>query len=78
MDRLTLLRPTPKKCSDKIRLMTNYNPMNPNLQDILKNFEGLLLMTRKSVITPDQIQITYSRSPQPKGQFSKIQHRFPT
>ena len=36
--------------------------MNPNLHQILKKYEGLLLMTRKSVITPDQIQITYSRS----------------
>ena len=63
MDRLSLLRPTTKKPSDNIRLITNYNPRNPNLQDILKKFEGLLLMTRKSVITPEQIQITYSRRP---------------
>ena len=57
MDRLSLLRPTTKKFSDKIRLITDYNPRNPNLQDILKKFEGLLLMTRKSVVTPEQIQI---------------------
>ena len=29
MDRLSLLRPTPKKCSNKIRLITNYNPHEP-------------------------------------------------
>ena len=52
--------------------------MNPNLQDILKKFEGLLLMTRKSVITPEQIQITYSKSPNLRDKSSKIQHRFPT
>ena len=63
MDRLSLLRPKAKRSSNKIRLITNYNPMNPNLQEILKKYEGLLLMTRKSVITPEQIQITYSRSP---------------
>ena len=71
MDRLTLLRPTPKKNSNKIRLITNYNPMNPNLHQILKKYEGLLLMTRKSVITPDQIQITYSRSPNLKDKLVK-------
>ena len=71
MDRLSLLRPTPKKCSDKIRLITNYNPMNPNLQDIVKKFEGLLLMTRKSAITLEQIQITYSRRPNLKDNLVK-------
>ena len=39
MDRLSLLRPTLKKSSNKIRLITNYNPMNPNLQEILKNLK---------------------------------------
>ena len=71
MDRLSLLRPTPKKCTDKIRLLMNYNPMNPNLQDILKKFEGLLLMARKSAITPEQMQITYSRSPNLKDNLVK-------
>ena len=71
MDRLSLLRPMTKKPSDKIRLITNFNAMNPNLQDILKKFEGLLLMTRKLVMTPEQIQITYSRSPNLKDKLVK-------
>ena len=71
MNRLSLLRPATKKPLDNIRLITNYNPKNPNLQDILKKFEGLLLMTRKSVITPEQIQITYSRSPNLKDKLVK-------
>ena len=71
MDRLSLLRPAIKEPSYDIRLITNYNPRNPNLQDILKKFEGLLLMTRKSIITPEQIQITYSRSPNLKGKLVK-------
>ena len=71
MDKLSLLRPATKKTSDNIRLITNYNPRNPNLQDIQKKFEGLLLMTRKSVITPEQIQITYSRSPNLKDKLVK-------
>ena len=71
MDRLTLLRPSTKKTSDNIRLITNYNPSNPNLLQILKKFEGLLLMTRKSVTTPEQIKITYSTSPNLKDKLVK-------
>ena len=72
MDRLSLLRPSTKKSSDKnIRLITNYNPRNPNLLQILKKFEGLLLMTRKSVITPEQIKITHNRSPNLKDKLVK-------
>ena len=37
MDRLTLLRPSTKKLEhNNIRLITNYNPSNPNLLHILK------------------------------------------
>ena len=71
MDRLSL-RPSTKKSQDNnIRLITNYNPRNPNLLQILKKFDGLLLMTRKSVITPDQIKIAYSRSPNLKDMLVK-------
>ena len=76
MDRLSLLRPATKKPSDNIRLITNYNPRNPNLQKILKKFEGLLLMTRKSVIIPEQIQITYSKSPNLKDKLVKSNIEF--
>ena len=71
MDRLSLLRPSTKKLSDNTRLIINYNPRKPYLQQILKKFEGLLLMTRKLVITPEQIKITYSRSPNLKDKLVK-------
>ena len=35
-------------------------------------------MTRKSVITPEEIKITYSRSPNLKDKLVKSKHRFPT
>ena len=64
IDRLTLLRSTIKKQPENnIRLITNYNPGNPNLLKTPKKFEGLLLMTRKPSAILDNIQITYSRSP---------------
>ena len=64
MDRLSLLRTSTKKSLDKnIRLITNYNPRNPNLLQILEKFE--------SVITPEQIKITYSRRPNLKDKLVK-------
>ena len=40
MDRLSLLGPSTKKSQDNnIRLITNYNPRNPNLLQILKKYE---------------------------------------
>ena len=63
MRRQDLLRSTTDKENTKIRLITNYNPNNPDLRMILKKYEGLLLMTRNEVIKPDDIQVTYSRSP---------------
>ena len=35
MDRLQLLRQSNKKQPDKIRLITHYNPSNPNFDQIL-------------------------------------------
>ena len=63
MDRLQLLRHSTKKESNKIRLITHYNPINPNFHQILHDHTGLLLMTRKEAIKPEDIQVTYSRSP---------------
>ena len=63
MDRLELLRQSIKKESHKIRLITHYNHSNPNLHQILLDHTGLLLMTRKEAIKPEDIQVTYSRSP---------------
>ena len=63
MDRLQLLRQSKKNQPQKIRLITHYNPSNPNSDQILQDHTGLLLMTRKEAIKPDDIQVTYSRSP---------------
>ena len=52
-------------------LITNSNPNNPGLRMILKKYEGLLLMTRKEIIKPDDIQVTYSRSPNIKDMIIK-------
>ena len=67
MDRLQLLRHSTKKESHKIRLITHYNPTNPNFHQILHELTRLLLMTRKEAMKPEDIQITYSTSPNLKG-----------
>ena len=43
---------------EKTRLVTNYNPYNPNFSKILHKYEGLLLMTRKEAIKAEDIQVT--------------------
>ena len=53
----------PENTPTKIRLITHYNPSNPNFNHILQDHTGLLLMTRKDAIKPDDIEVTYSRSP---------------
>ena len=74
--RNTLLRPTiEKQPENNIRLVTNYNPRKPSLLQILKNFEAL--MTRKPAIKPENIQITYSRSPNLKDMLVKIVYSQP-
>ena len=50
MRRQNLLRSTTDEEDTKIRLITNYNPNNPDHRMILKKYEGLLLITRKEVI----------------------------
>ena len=67
MDRLQLLRQSNKKQPDKIRLITHYNPSNPNFNQILQDHRGLLLMTRKEAAKPEDIQVTYSRRPNLKN-----------
>ena len=66
MDRLQLLRQSTKEESHKIRLITYYNLSNPNFHQILHDYTGLLLMARKEAIKPDDIQVTYSGSPNQK------------
>ena len=63
MSRSSLLKNSKREDNSKIRLITNYNPKNPNFRDILKKYEDILLLTRKQAISPDDIQVTYSRSP---------------
>ena len=63
LDRVQLLRKSERNQSQKIRLITHYNPSNPNFDQILQKHTGLLLMTRKEAIKPEDIQVTYSRSP---------------
>ena len=55
MDRLQLLRQSNKKQLDKIRLITHYNPSNPNIDQILQDHTGLLLMTRIEAIKPEDV-----------------------
>ena len=69
--RQDLLRPSIDKENTKLKLITNYNPNNPDLRAIIKKYEGLLLMTRKSAIRPEDIQVTYSRSPNIKDMIIK-------
>ena len=63
MSRNELLRPSKNKNDSKIRLVTNYNPNNPKIHDILKHHQDILLLTRKQAIKPEDIQVTYTRSP---------------
>ena len=63
MDRLQLLRQSNKKQSDKIQLITHCNPSNPNFDQHSQDHTGLLLMTRKEAVKPEDIKVTYSRSP---------------
>ena len=56
MNRIQLLRKNTRNSSQKIRLITHYNPMNPNFDQILQEHTGLLLMTRKEAIKPNDIE----------------------
>ena len=73
MRREDLLRPSTHGENTKLRLITNYNPNNPDLRAITKKYEGLLLMTRKSAIRPEDIQVTYSRNPNIKDKIIKTE-----
>ena len=63
MNRAQLLRKNQRNPPQKIRLITHYNPRNPNFDHILQEHTGLQLMTRKEARKPDDIEVTYSRSP---------------
>ena len=63
MNRTQLLRKSNRNQLQKIRLITHYNHRYPNFDQILQEHTGLLLMTRKEAVKPDDIEVTYSRSP---------------
>ena len=46
MSRYDLLVKSMKSEEHKIRLIANYNPMNPDLKAIIKKYEGLLALTK--------------------------------
>ena len=60
---------------EKNHIITPDSPLiittNPNLLQIFKKFEGLLLIHRKPAIKPNNIQIIYSRSPNLKDMLVK-------
>ena len=64
MNRTQLLRQNQRTPPQKIRLITHNNPRNPNFNHILQDHTGLLLMTRKDAIKPDDIEVTYFQEPQ--------------
>ena len=73
MDRQDLLRPTVPKDNSKLRLITNFNLNNPDLRSLLKQYEDILLLTRKPAIKPEDIQVTYNKSPSIKDMIVKTQ-----
>jgi hypothetical protein len=62
LDREDLLKPRTAKKDDHIRYITNYNPNNPYPRNTIMKFSDILHTTRKPVIEPKDLQITYSRS----------------
>ena len=73
MNRQDLLRPSAPNDNCKLRLITNYNPNNPDLRSVLKKHEGILLLTRKPAIKPEDIQLTYNKSPSIRDMIEQTQ-----
>ena len=73
MNRQDLLRRSTHKDNSKLRLITNYNPNNPDLRSVLKKYEGILLMTRKPAIRPEDIQVSYNKGPSIKDMIINTQ-----
>ena len=71
MNRQDLLRPSAHKDNSKLRLITNYNPNNPDLRSLLRKYEGILLLTTKPAVKPEDIQVTYNKSPSIKDMIIK-------
>ena len=71
MNRQDLLRPSAPKDNSKLRLITDYNPNNPDPRSLLKKQEGILLLTRKPAIKPEDIQVAYNKSPSIKDMIIK-------
>ena len=62
MDRTDLLKYTQPKAEQKIRLITNFNRANPDMRKAIHKHDPVLQRIRKTKITPDDFQVTYSRS----------------
>ena len=62
MDRMDLLNHTRPKAEQKIRLITNFNRTNPDMQKAIHKHDTVLQRMRKTHITPRDFQVTYSRS----------------
>ena len=62
MNRLKIFSNTQKQETPTMRLINPYNPGSPKFNQILHEYEGILLMTKKEAIKPEHIQVTYSRS----------------
>jgi hypothetical protein len=62
LNRDDLLKPRIRTKNEKIRYITNYNPNNPLPNNTIKKFSDILHTTRKPAITPEDLQVTFSRS----------------
>ncbi len=61
LDRDNLLQQTNREEKQQIRLITNFNPQNPDLKKIITEHTRLLERTRKKAIQAGMIQVTYSK-----------------
>ena len=61
MNRADLIKDKEPERDHKLRLVTNFNPANPNLKQIIHKHDRILQSTRRKVINPEEFQIAYSR-----------------
>ena len=61
LNRNDLLTPTQKDDKKQIRLITNYNPNNPDLHKIITEHTRLLERTRKKAFEAGMLQVTYAK-----------------
>ena len=78
MDRRDLLYPERRTSEEKTRLITNYNPRNPDLRKIIFTHADALQKTRKKFIEPKDIQVGYSRKKNIRNILVRSLHPKPT